>query len=95
MGDLDSILVFDSNHTPIMHCFRYKQVLTLAGNDVIVLSPLGGAASDFLIWILKGRPRLYIHVALTVCVYFELFRSYSTLFIWPGIKRLGLFGGSF
>ena len=30
-----------------MHLFQYNQVLPLAGNDVIVLSPLGGAVSIF------------------------------------------------
>ena len=40
----------------IRHRFRYNQVLQLAGNDVIVLSPRGGAASDFQIRILKVRP---------------------------------------
>ena len=35
-------IVFNSNHTSIMHRFRYNQVLPFAGNDVIVLSPLGG-----------------------------------------------------
>ena len=40
-------IVFNSNHTSIMHRFRYNQVLPYAGNDVIVLSPLGGAVSVF------------------------------------------------
>ena len=46
-SDPDFILVFNNNHTSIMHRFRYNKVLPLVGNDVIVLSPLGGAASDF------------------------------------------------
>ena len=40
-------LVFNSDHTSIMHRFRYNQVLPLAGNEVIVLSPRGGAAGKF------------------------------------------------
>ena len=42
-GDYDFILVFNSIHMSIMHRFRYDQVLPLPGNDVIVISPLGGA----------------------------------------------------
>ena len=30
-----------------MHRFRYNQVLPLAGNDVIVLFPQGGAAGEY------------------------------------------------
>jgi len=33
-----------------------------AGNDVIAISSLGGASGNFWLGILKGRPRLYIHV---------------------------------
>ena len=46
-GDHKVILVFDSNHTSIMHHFRYNQVLPLAGIDVVVLSSQGGAAGKF------------------------------------------------
>ena len=59
-GDPDFITVISSNHTSIMHHFRYNQVLPLPGNDVIVKSPLGGAESNSLGWILEGRPRLFI-----------------------------------
>jgi hypothetical protein len=45
-----------------MHRFRYNQVLLLTGNDVIVLSPLGGASGDSYLRIQKGRPGLYISV---------------------------------
>ena len=42
-GDHNFISAFDnnhmSNHMSIMHHFRYNQVLSSAGNDVIVLSP--------------------------------------------------------
>jgi hypothetical protein len=34
----------------------------LAGNDVIALSPLGGAVGDSSLRILKERPRLCISV---------------------------------
>ena len=56
----DFITVDSGNHMSIMHRFRYNQVLQFAGNDVIVLSPLGGAEINSLGWILEGRPRLYI-----------------------------------
>ena len=36
-----TMLVFNSNHTPIMHRFRYNQVLPLTGNDVMLFSLLG------------------------------------------------------
>ena len=45
-----------------MHRFRYNQVLPFAGNDVLVLSPLGGAAAELYVRILKGRPQLYFSV---------------------------------
>ena len=45
-----------------MHRLRSNQVLPLTGNDVIVLSPLGSAASYFLPQNWQGRPRLYIGV---------------------------------
>ena len=61
-GDHDFILVFYGDQTPIMHRFRYNQVLLFAGNDVIVLSPREGAADKFQMWILKGLPQLYISV---------------------------------
>ena len=57
-GDPYFKLVINSNHTNIMHCFRYNQVLPLAENDIIVISPLGGAEGNSLGWILEGRPRL-------------------------------------
>jgi len=87
--------VFNGNYTSIIHHFRYNQVFLLAGNDVIALSPLGGAVGDLSLRILKGQARLSIHVALTFFVYLELFTSYSTLFIWLGFQHLGLFLGSF
>jgi hypothetical protein len=48
--------VFNSNHMSITHRLRYNQVLPLTGNDVIVLHPLGGAASEFHYGIRKGNP---------------------------------------
>ena len=91
-GDPDFILVFNGNHTSMMHRFRYNQVLPLAGNDVIVLSPQGGAVSDYQIQILKGWPWLYIHGALTFCVYLELFRSWLTCSFGWDFSILGFLG---
>ena len=59
-GDPDFIIVISSSHTSIMHRFRYNQVRPLAENEVIVISPLGGAEDHSLGWILEGRPQLYI-----------------------------------
>ena len=59
-GDPDLILVFNSNCTSIMHCFRYNQILALVGNNVIGLSPLGDSASDFYSRISEGRPPDFI-----------------------------------
>ena len=39
----DFIFVLNGNDTSILHRFRYNQVLLLEGNDVIALSPIGGA----------------------------------------------------
>ena len=83
-GDHDFILVLKSNHTYITYRLHYNQVLPLTGNDVIVLSPLGGTASNFPLRNWKGRPQPYIHVALTFCVYLEPFTSYSTSYNWLG-----------
>jgi len=67
-----------------------------AGNDVIAISSLGGDSGNFLLLILKGRPRLNIHVQLTLLVYLERFRRYSTyLFCWDfpsGGEILGFLG---
>jgi hypothetical protein len=67
-GDSDFILVFKSNHTSLVYCLRCNKVLPLAGMDVIVLYPLGDAASDFSLRNWRGRLRLCIHIALTFCV---------------------------
>jgi len=54
-----------------------------AENDVIAISSLGSASGNFWLRILKGRPILYIHVQLTLFVYLDRLRRYSTfLFDW-------------
>jgi len=60
-----------------------------AVNDVIVNSSLGGASGNFWLRILEGRPRLYIHVQLTLFVYLERFRRYSTFCFWLGFSYWG------
>ena len=45
-----------------MHSFRLNQVFPLAGNDIIVLFPQGGAAAELYVRILEGQPRLYFSV---------------------------------
>ena len=94
-GYRNLLLVFISNHASIMYRFQYNQVLAFARNEAIVLSPLEGAVSDFSHIILKGWPWLYLHVALTSCVYLKPFRSYSTIFRWLGFQHLRLFPSSF
>jgi len=65
-----------------------------AENDVIAISSLGGASGNFWLRILKGQPRLYIHVQLTLFVYLERFRRYWTFCIWLGFPWWGRkFGG--
>ena len=80
----------------IVHRFRNNELLLFAGNDVTAISSLGGASGNFWSRILKGRPRLYIHVQLTLFVYLERFRRYSTfLFGWDfptGGEILGVLG---
>ena len=41
---------------------KHSSACSVAGNDVLVLSPLGDAANDFLLQNWKGQPRLYIKV---------------------------------
>ena len=61
-GDPDFITMISSNHTSIIHRFRYNQVLPLAGSDLIVIPTLGDAGAELYVRILEGRPRLYISV---------------------------------
>ena len=53
------MIVFNGNYTSIIHHFRDSEVFLWAGDDVIALSPLGGAAYDSTSRILKERPRLH------------------------------------
>ena len=73
----------------IVHRFRYNELFMFSGNDVTVILSLGGASGNFSLRIPKGRPRLYIHVQLTLFVYLERFRHYSTYFIWLGFPYWG------
>ena len=51
-NDLDFVIVFSGNYTCIIHHFREIEVFLLAGNDVIALSPLGGAVDESTLRIL-------------------------------------------
>ena len=73
----------------IVHRFRYNELFMFAGNDVTAISSLGGASGNFWSRILKGRPRFYILVQFTLCVYLKRFRRYSTFFYLAGISLLG------
>jgi len=75
-----------------MHGFRDYEVLLQAGYDVIVISPAEVALRYFAWRILKGRPRLYIHVQLTRFVYLERFRRFLTLFDFLYLAGISLRG---
>jgi len=80
-GDHDFLIAFHSDFLSGMHGFQDIEVLLQA---------------DYEVWlrILKGRPRLYIHVQLTLFVYLERFRRSSTFSIWLGFPYCGrTFGG--
>ena len=59
-----------------MHCLRYNQVLLLAGNDVIVFSPLGAlqVKSECMLckgdydFILVNLAPFLIHSSFTICM---------------------------
>jgi len=53
LNEHDFLKVFHSNVLSGMHGFRANKVLLQAGNDVIVIFPLGGASGDFSWRILK------------------------------------------
>jgi len=61
-ADPDFILVFYSTHMSIMHQFQNNQVLPFAGNDIIVLQPPGGAASELKWKISKELPWLHVDI---------------------------------
>ena len=79
----------------IVHRFRYNELFMFAGNDVTAISSLGGASGKFWLQILKGRPRFYIHVQLTLFVYLERFRRHPTFFIWLGFPYWERYFGEF
>ena len=60
-----------------------------SGYDFRAISPPGAAAGTLHLHILERQPRLYIHVQLTLFVYLERFRHYSTYFIWLGFPYWG------
>jgi len=76
-GDPNFIILLHWNFTSVVHRFPFNELFMLAGNDVKAISSLGSASGNFWLRILKVRPRLYIHVQLTLFVYLERFRRYS------------------
>jgi len=88
-SDHDFLIAFHSNFLCGMHGFRDNEVLLQAEYDVLVIPPPRVDLRYFTWQILKERPRLYIHVQLTLFVYLERFRSYSTFFIWLGFPYCG------
>jgi len=76
-GDPDFILVLHRNYTSIV--YRFHVCRKWCHSDFVTR----GASGNFWLRILKGQPRIYIHVQLTLFVYLEWFRRYSTfLFGW-------------
>ena len=63
------LFVFNSNFISIMHRFLDNDVHLQTGNDVIVLSPLGGAVRSSRWRILIGWPQVHIHPPLTYFTY--------------------------
>ena len=72
------LLVFNSNFTSIMHCFRDNDVFLQTVNDVMVIPPLGGTVRSFRWQILKGWPQVYLHALLTYFAYLQALQSCST-----------------
>jgi len=52
-SDPNFILVLHCNYTSIVHRFRFHELFMFAGNDVIVISSLGGASGNFWLRIPK------------------------------------------
>jgi len=78
--DHDFLIALHSNFLSGSHGFRDNEVLLPTGNDVIVLSPLGGISYRFCWWNLKERLQFYYHVSLTYFAYlFILYRPIYTL----------------
>ena len=56
------ILVFFGNFTSVTHHFKDDENFLQTKNDVIAISPLGGAVASFLWQVLKVRFKLPISV---------------------------------
>ena len=65
-GYRDFILVSNSNHTSVLHRFRFNQVFPLAGNDGTVLSPQDGAAAELFVRNLRERKQRLILFIVTI-----------------------------
>jgi len=79
------LIAFHINILSRMHGFRDNEVLLSTGNDVIVISPLGGVSHRFCWRNLIERPRFHYHGLLTYLAYLLPFRSYSTFYFWLAI----------
>ena len=97
MPDPDFLLVLYCNIPSILHRFQVISICLQSGNDVITISPLGGASGHFSIQILKAPPRFPISVLLSLLFYLSPFKSYNANNIWlgfpiPGTKFEGFWG---
>jgi|JI9StandDraft_1071089.scaffolds.fasta_scaffold499125_1 hypothetical protein len=63
-GEYDFLLVFNGNFSSVTHSFRDNAVFLQTGSDVMVESPLGGAAYGYYWQILIARVRLPVGLQL-------------------------------
>jgi len=63
-----------------MHVFWDNEVLLPTGNDVILISPLGGVSHRLCWRNLKEQPQFHNHGSLTHFAYLLPFRSYSIFY---------------
>jgi len=69
-SDHDFLIALYTNFLSMMHGFRDNEVLLPTGNDVIVISPLGGVSHRFCWRNLTERPRFHNHGSLTNYYYY-------------------------
>ena len=85
--------MFNGNFMSIIHHFQDIEVFLLAGNDVIAISPLGGALKRIIFVDSERATPTFYSCCLDFFVYLEPFTSYSTLLIWLGFQHQGVIWG--
>jgi len=79
-SDHDFQFMIHSNFLATMHGFRDNEVLLPTGNDVIVITRLGGVSHRFCWRNLNERNQFHNHGSLIYFAYLWPFRSYSTFY---------------